>query len=184
MIPQVDTADQARHIVSAAKFGARVNGTRSAPPCRWLPGIGDVTINKNLSFHENLNRQAAIVIQTETLQGIKNLDAILTECGDQIDSCWLGSLDARISMGLPSFWGDEPEWLEAVALYESTLAKYNKPASGLALGSPEEKISMARGRSCIVTGCDVFALMGQMEDLQFARGNFVKQDFKGVYKQL
>lgn len=87
-------------------------------------------------------------------------------------------------MGLPSFWGDEPEWLEAVALYESILAKHNKPASGMALGPPEAKIGMARGRSCIVTGSDLFALMGQMEELQFARENFVKQDFKGVYKQL
>lgn len=29
--------------------------------------------------------------------------------------------------------GNEPEWLEAVALYESTLAKHDMPASGLAI---------------------------------------------------
>jgi 4-hydroxy-2-oxoheptanedioate aldolase len=87
-------------------------------------------------------------------------------------------------MGLPSFWGDEPEWLEAVAMYESTLAKHNKPASGLAVGDPEQKKAMAKGRSFIVTGSDMFALMGQMGELAFARENFPQMDFANVYKKI
>jgi 4-hydroxy-2-oxoheptanedioate aldolase len=146
--------------------------------------LGDITVQKSLSFHQNLNHQAAIIIQIESLEAIKNLDAILTECGDQIDGCWLGSFDARVSMGLPSFWGDEPEWLEAVAMYESTLAKHNKPASGLAVGDPEQKKAMAKGRSFIVTGSDMFALMGQMGELAFARENFPQMDFANVYKKI
>lgn len=35
VVPQVETVEQAKHIVSAAKFGAKINGTRSAPPARW-----------------------------------------------------------------------------------------------------------------------------------------------------
>jgi 4-hydroxy-2-oxoheptanedioate aldolase len=74
-----------------------------------LPGISDLGIDPSLSLHENVNKQAAIIIQIESLEGIKNLDAILTEAGDHIDSVWIGSLDARVSMGLSSFVGQEPE---------------------------------------------------------------------------
>lgn len=66
----------------------------------------------------NLNDQAVIMIQTETLEGINNLDAILTEVPD-IDVVWLGSwfgsLDCRINMNLPANFGQggEPKWLAA-----------------------------------------------------------------------
>ncbi|KAK4220867.1 Pyruvate/Phosphoenolpyruvate kinase-like domain-containing protein [Podospora fimiseda] len=39
VIPQVDTIEQAKHVVLAAKFGTKQNGTRSSPPFRLLPGI-------------------------------------------------------------------------------------------------------------------------------------------------
>lgn len=185
--PQVDTVEQARHIVSAARYGAGRNGTRSAPPARYLPGISDTTLDPSLTFHENVNKQAAIVIQIETLKGIQNLDAILTECGSEISSVWLGSLDCRISMGLQAggLGGDEPEWLEAVKLYEATLAKHNMPASGLAMGTPESKAIMGRGKSFIVVAADTYAIMGAgLSELGYFRENFPRRDHKGTYKTL
>jgi len=159
VVPQVDTVEQAQHIVSAAKFGSRVRGTRSAPPGRWLPGCSDSLINPEMTIWENLNDQAAIVIQIESLRGIKNLDAILTECGEYIDSVWLGSLDARASMSLPGFAGAEPEWLEAVAEYTAVLKKHDKPSSGFALGDVETKKALGKGRSFLVVAADFFSLL-------------------------
>jgi 4-hydroxy-2-oxoheptanedioate aldolase len=182
VLPQVDTVEQARHIVSAAKYGAAINGTRSAPPARLLGGISDTCLDPNLTFHQNVNNQAAIIIQIESIQGIENLDAILTECGEHIDSVWLGSLDARISMGLSGLAGSEPEWLAAVQKWESVLAKHNKPASGLALGTPEQKAMQARGKSFTFTGTDIFALMGQVAELNYMRENFKAQNYESVYK--
>jgi 4-hydroxy-2-oxoheptanedioate aldolase len=150
-----------------------------------LPGISDLGIDPSLSLHENVNKQAAIIIQIESLEGIKNLDAILTEAGEHIDSVWLGSLDARVSMGLSGFVGQEPEWLEALAVYESALAKYNKPASGLALGSTEMKASMSRGKSFMVVSADMHSLVGQgLQDLGHFRQNWPKQNYEGVYKEI
>jgi 4-hydroxy-2-oxoheptanedioate aldolase len=34
VLPQVETVEQAKHICSAAKFGKKAGGTRSAPPTR------------------------------------------------------------------------------------------------------------------------------------------------------
>lgn len=184
IVPQADTVEQAKHICSAAKYGSVNNGTGSAPPCRFMPGYSDIPLNPSLTIQQNVNKQAAIIIQIETLLGIENLDAILTECGEHIDSVWLGSLDARVSMGLPGFWGSEPEWVEAVAKYEATLAKHDKPASELATGPPEMKAEMARARSCLFSGGDLFALLGQAGELAYMRENFPIKAYKGVYKEL
>jgi 4-hydroxy-2-oxoheptanedioate aldolase len=186
IVPQVNTVEQAKHIVCAAKYGAKVGGGRSAPPARFVPGISDVPVNPSMTFHQNVNRQAAIVIQIESYEGIKNLDAILTAVGEHIDSVWLGSLDARVSMDFPAggLLGQEPEWLEAVALYEGTLRKHNKPASGLTLGPPELKDAMGKGRSFMVTGADVHALLGTVEQLKDMRQRFPPKDHSQIYKAL
>jgi 4-hydroxy-2-oxoheptanedioate aldolase len=183
MVPQVETVEQARHIVSAAKYGANINGTRSAPPARYLRGISDKCIDPTLTFHQNVNKQAAIIIQIESLKAIQNLDEILTAVGEDIDSVWFGTLDARVSMGLPSGYGEEPEWLDAVKLYESTLAKHNKPASGFAAGPPEIKAKLARGKSLLVITSEVSALQGTITELAHTRGNFPAMKYEGVYKK-
>ena len=103
IVPHVEIVEQGRQIIAAAKFGRKANGSRSTPPERFLPGITDGTVDPSLFFNQNLNRQAAIIIQIDSLEAIHNLDAILTEVGEQIDSVWLGSLDARISMDI--LWG-------------------------------------------------------------------------------
>ncbi|KAI5806079.1 Pyruvate/Phosphoenolpyruvate kinase-like domain-containing protein [Geopyxis carbonaria] len=168
VVPQVDTVAQAQHVVSAAKFGAKINGTRSAPPFRLVPGITDGVHDEALgSLFENLNAQAAVMIQIESLEGIQNLDAILTAVPD-IDACWLGTLDARISMGLSGnggMGGSEQEWQDAVKLYEDTMRKHNKPMAGFAMGDAETKKRMAKGKSYVTITADVMGLMGQLKEL-------------------
>ena len=137
ILPQVDTVEQAQHIVAAAKFGAADSGRWSAPPYRWSPDISMQCCDSRLSFWENQNEQAAVIIQVESLEGINNMDEILTVVGEHIDSIWLGNLDCRVSMGLPGFWGEEPEWIQAMNTLRATLTKHNKPYSGLALGDDE-----------------------------------------------
>lgn len=174
IVPQVNTVAEAQHIVSAAKFGARQRGTRSAPPYRLIPGVTDACIDKDKTIHENLNEQAAIVIQIESLEAINNLDAILTEV-PEVDAVWLGTIDCRVSMGLHCESGratDEPEWTEAVAKFRAIVRKHNKPSGGFALGSPERMRAMGQGKALIFVAIDVAALMSTVDELKQARQLF------------
>ena len=85
-------------------------------------------------------------------------------------------------MGLDHFTGDEPEYVELYDKYTATLKKHNMPASGLCLGTPEGKKKVAKGKSFIVTGADIFAVYGQMGELAFARETFPKYNYS-AYKE-
>ena len=168
VIPQIETVEQARHVVSAAKFGPTRKGNRSAPPCRWLPGIGDTCIDPTRSIWENVNDQAAIIIQIESELGVRNLDAILSAVGDQIDAVWMGTLDMRVTMGLDGFWGSEPQFLETVKLYEDTLKKHDIPNTGMCLGGEWSK---GANKAFVIVGGDAFAFLADTATISNARRN-------------
>ena len=115
------------------------------------------------------------MIQIETLEAIDNLDAILTEVPD-IDAVWLGTLDVRVSMGLAgSFGGPEPEYLQAVAKFESILKKHDKPRGGAAIGTPEVVRELGKENSISFVAMDAGALIGTTGNLSAAREMFPAQ---------
>ncbi len=170
VIPQLETVEQAKHVVSAAKFGTRQNGTRSAPPFRLIPGLTDLGADGKRDVWQNVNDQAAIMVQIESLKGIDNLDAILTEV-PEIDVVWLGGFDCRISMNLPGNFGQgaEPEWLAAVDKFNSILKKHKKPRAGFCLAGGEELAKMGEDNVLLVHSADVLKLFEMGPQLAAAR---------------
>ncbi|KAI0470540.1 Phosphoenolpyruvate/pyruvate domain-containing protein [Xylariaceae sp. FL0804] len=169
VVPQVETVEQCKHIISAAKFGTNQGGTRSAPPFRFVPQVTDVP-QHGTDLHKSLNNQAAIMIQIESLEGINNLDAILTEC-PEVDAVWLGTLDTRVSMNLPGnggMGGDEQEWQDAAAKWEEVVKKHDKPMAGFAF-SPDLVKKRAESYSFIFTDGETNRLAGMFQDLQATR---------------
>lgn len=117
------------------------------------------------------------MIQIESAEGVRNLDAILTECPD-IDVVWFGTLDCRVSMNLEAKMGgmgaDEPEWLEISKLFFDTIDKHDKPYAGFAFcappyGSPEKLREAAKRMSLIAMSADVLHLGALAQDLMVAR---------------
>jgi len=174
VIPQVETVAQAQHVLSSSKFGTHSRGTRSAPPFRLIPGVTDICHDAThpLGIHANLNAAAAVMIQIETLEGIHNLDRILTEV-QGIDAVWLGTLDARVSMNLPAnggMGGGESEWVDAVKLYDDTMDRHPEVAkAGFALAAMPGFVERAKDKALVFTSADVVALMGLMGELKLGR---------------
>ncbi|EXF80854.1 HpcH/HpaI aldolase/citrate lyase family protein [Colletotrichum fioriniae PJ7] len=177
VVPQIETVEQAKHAIAAAKFGTAQNGTRSLPPFRLVPGLTDTPYDHR-DLHKCLNDQAAIMIQVESAQAVENLDAILTSCGSDIDIVWFGTLDARVSMNLEAKMGgigaSEPEWVKVSKQFFDTIDKHDKPYAGFAFGgppygSPEGLKKAAERMSLIMVSADVVQLGGMAQDLQQAR---------------
>ncbi|KAI9044654.1 uncharacterized protein KD926_011624 [Aspergillus affinis] len=174
IVPRVNTVADAKHIVASTKYGARCGGTRSAPPYRQVQGITDTPIDPSKSVHENQNDQAAVVIQIKSLEGLSNLDAILTDV-PEIDAVWLGTIDCRVSMGLRWEAGvvpTEPEWQDTLAQFKAIMKKHYKPAGGFALGPPEKMRGMGEGKALIFCAVDVTALLTVVYELKKARQVF------------
>ncbi|KAL6895376.1 Phosphoenolpyruvate/pyruvate domain-containing protein [Trichoderma longibrachiatum] len=176
IVPQVETVAQAKHVVSAAKFGSKQGGTRSAPPFRLMRGVTDKPFEEGRDIFEAMNHQAAIMIQIESLAGINNLDAILTEVPD-IDIVWLGTLDLRVEMNLPSNagrGGSEPEWLAARKKFFDVMDKHDKPYGGFAFaippfGTPESFKEAVQRMSFVIQAADVAALAAMGDMLKVSR---------------
>lgn len=103
---------------------------------------------------------------------------------------WLGSLDARVSMGFPGQFGSgtEPEWLAAREKFFQVMDKHDKPYGGFAIATAPfgtlDTIRQASKRMSYMTiTADVMHLMNLGQDLKNARevaGDFVKKDANGA----
>ncbi|KAK1624672.1 HpcH/HpaI aldolase/citrate lyase family protein [Colletotrichum phormii] len=157
VIPQVETVEQAKHAISAAKFGTAQNGTRSLPPFRLVPGFTDIPYDHR-DLHKCLNDQAAIMIQIESEQAVKNLDEIRP----------------RVVLTSTLSGASEPEWVMVSKLFFDTIDKHDKPYAGFAFGgppygSPEVLKKAAERMSLVMISADVVHLGAMAQDLQQAR---------------
>jgi 2-keto-3-deoxy-L-rhamnonate aldolase RhmA len=102
LVPQVNTAEQAREIVSHAKY----------PP----EGNRGVAIRRAHNFYRKVdaaaymkqtNEQTFIAVQAESPEAIENLEAIADVPG--VDSIFVGPFDLSVSLGIPGKLQDPQE---------------------------------------------------------------------------
>ncbi|MGE3272737.1 MAG: HpcH/HpaI aldolase/citrate lyase family protein [Chloroflexota bacterium] len=87
MVPHVDTAEQARAVATAAKYGP--DGIRGQFGGRRSFGVSD--------YHRQANENVMVTVLLEDIVAINNLDEILTV--DGIDIFWVVPGDLAQSMG-------------------------------------------------------------------------------------
>ncbi|WP_204163344.1 HpcH/HpaI aldolase family protein [Nocardioides gilvus] len=95
--PTIETAEQARALVSATKYPPL--GGRSLGPSR--PALYD-----GESYTEAGNAAVVTVVQIETVRGVENAEEILSVPG--VDSVYIGPADLAVSYGLPG----RPDWTD------------------------------------------------------------------------
>ena len=94
LCPHVETADQARHIVRAAKYyplGERGMSLRNVHTS-FTRGKGDEVTRR-------LNEETFLSMQVETAKGVENIDAIVAVEG--IDAVYVGPNDLSQTVGVP-----------------------------------------------------------------------------------
>lgn len=93
-VPQVNTAEQARRIVAAAKYPPV--GTRGAAFSTRAAGYGFFGGERHVA---DSNAGTAVIVMAETREALANLDAILSVPG--IDAVFFGPNDLSFSLGHP-----------------------------------------------------------------------------------
>jgi 4-hydroxy-2-oxoheptanedioate aldolase len=91
LIPMVETAEQARHLVAAMRYppvGIRGVGTTLARASQW---------NRIPNYLHEANDQMCLLVQVETPQGLRNLDAIAAVEG--VDGVFIGPADLSAALG-------------------------------------------------------------------------------------
>lgn len=121
-VPQVNTAEQARRIVAAAKYPPM--GSRGAA---FSPRAAGYNFFGGQPHAKASNEGTSVIVMTETRQALDNLDEILTVPG--VDAVFIGPNDLSFSMG---HQGNQkhPEVVAAIEAAVKKIAR-TKVAAGL-----------------------------------------------------
>ena len=93
LVPMIDTAAQAEAVVKATRYapaGIRGMGSALARASRW---------QAHARYVHEANDQVCVLVQVETVEAMKNLDAIAATPG--VDGVFIGPSDLSASMGHP-----------------------------------------------------------------------------------
>jgi 2-dehydro-3-deoxyglucarate aldolase/4-hydroxy-2-oxoheptanedioate aldolase len=153
MVPMVESAEQARAMVAAAKYPP--TGRRGA-----AFGIAhdDYTGGDIVEKIATANREGLLLAQIETVAGLANVDAIAATPG--IDVLWIGQFDLSISMGNPGQFAN-PELIAAMDRVVAACKKHGKVAGIMA---PD----LATGRELLQQGFRMISYSGDLWVLQLA----------------
>jgi len=163
LIPMVDSAEQARRMVSAVRYppqGIRGVGSAAARASRW--GL-------RADYLARANDEVCLLVQAETRQALDNLEEICAV--DGIDGVFIGPADLAASLGHRG----NPGHPEVQAAIEDAMRRI--VASGKAAGTLVSDNALARrylelGCTYVAVGLDVRLLATSARSLRadFAEG--------------
>lgn len=145
LIPMVESAAQAREIVSATRYpplGVRGVGASVARAARW----GRVE-----NYMAQANEELCVLIQVETKTALDNLTAILDV--DGIDGVFIGPADLSASLGYPDNAG-HPEVQRIIEQSIGRIRRAGKAAGILAVDPQMAKKCLAWGANFVAVGVD------------------------------
>lgn len=146
MAPMVESAEQAREIVAAAKY---------APEGRR--GVGQVQMHDRYRagpFAEKAaaaNAATSIFLQIESVRGVEAAEAIAAVPG--VDCLWLGHMDLSCSLGAPAQF-DTAAFRSAVATVVEAARRHGRKAGRLVRSAEEGAAMLEAGFGCFALGSD------------------------------
>lgn len=146
LIPMVDTAEQARNIVSATRYpplGIRGVGSAVGRVSRW---------SARSDYLDIADDEVCLLVQAETVTALGNLQAICAV--DGVDGVFIGPADLAASMGHRGKPG-HPEVQAAIEQAMKTIIASGKAAGTLTSDPVLARRYLALGCTFVATGVDV-----------------------------
>jgi len=148
VVPMVDTVEQARTAIAAAKYPPI--GNRSV-------GGGMHSMNFDATageYYENANDNILVVLQTESPEGVANAPEIYSQPG--CDAIFIGPNDLRFQMREPDGAFPSPEEHEAMVQRVIEVGKEVGTATGIHAMDPQSARERAdQGMQFIAVGSDL-----------------------------
>jgi 4-hydroxy-2-oxoheptanedioate aldolase len=154
LVPMVDTAEQAAQCVKAMRYPqddgkGGIRGMGGARASRW--GMFP-------AYYKEANEQVCLLVQAETQEALKNLDAIANTPG--VDGVFIGPADLSASLG---HVGD-PNHPEVQAAIEDAIARILKAGKAPGILTSDEaqaKHYLSLGALFVAVGLDTQILVRQ-----------------------
>jgi 2-dehydro-3-deoxyglucarate aldolase/4-hydroxy-2-oxoheptanedioate aldolase len=159
MAPMVQTVEQARALVAAAKYSPQ--GSRGVGPL-----YPDEVEGAYVSALETINREQLVVAMIETEKAIENVAGIAAVEG--LDLLWIGHGDLTSSLGIPGEFTHE-RYLEALSEVFAAAEAVSKPVAIMATSPVDAVQHVERGFRCIGVG-DRPVLMRGLAEIHAAIG--------------
>ena len=172
LVPMVDTPAQAEQLVRAMRYppeGIRGMGSAVARSSRWQ-GYPDY-------IHE-ANDQVCLLVQAETVEAMRNLDAIAATPG--VDGVFIGPADLSASMGFLGNPG-HPEVQAAIADGIARILKAGKAPGIIATTEEQARKWLAAGALFVAVGVDTMLLSDAARSLLARFKSSAPESSTGAY---
>ena len=156
LIPMVETVEQAQLMVKAVRYppeGIRGVGAALARATRW---------NSIPDYYATAHENICLLIQIESVEGIKNLDEILKI--DGIDGVFIGAVDLSATMGYQGN-PNHPEVQKTVIDAIQRIRKAGKAAGILSTQHDVTQKYIELGTEFVAVGVDTSVLMNSLREL-------------------
>ncbi|WP_180163594.1 MULTISPECIES: 4-hydroxy-2-oxoheptanedioate aldolase [unclassified Acinetobacter] len=156
LIPMVETVEQAQLMVKAVRYppeGIRGVGAALARATRW---------NSIPDYYATAHENICLLIQIESVEGIKNLEEILKIEG--IDGVFIGAVDLSATMGYQGN-PNHPEVQKTVIDAIQRIRKAGKAAGILSTQHEVTQKYIELGTEFVAVGVDTSVLMNSLREL-------------------
>lgn len=154
LVPMVDTAEDAKRVVSALRYppvGKRGVGAGIARASRW----GRVS-----DYMAKAEEDLCLLVQVESCEALKNMDEILAV--DGIDGVFIGPADLSASMGHPDD-ANHPEVLETIERCIRRIRERGKAAGFLAVDKDMALKCIEWGANFVAVAVDTMAYIDAID---------------------
>lgn len=156
LVPMVNTAEQARELVSAVRYppeGIRGMGSSLARAARW---------NKVPQYLQKANEEICLIVQVETLEAMDNLQEIVQV--DGVDGVFIGPSDLSGAMGHVGN-PDHPEVVAKIEWGMEVIKRSGKASGILSLNLEKAQHFAETGTNFVGVGVDTLLLRNGAEQL-------------------